>query len=95
MSYIYAKDKDGFVIKKLKSELKPDEVIISKEEFENLSGDTYYKKTYTRGGARKGAGRKPANGVVLSFQVRVSKKEKEFLQYARKHKLDYDKLMSM
>jgi len=30
-----------------------------------------------------GAGRKPANGVVLKFQIRVSEKEKNFLNYAR------------
>ncbi len=31
------------------------------------------------GGARKGAGRKPKTGNVLEFQIRVSKKEKEFI----------------
>ena len=45
------------------------------------------------GGKRKGAGRKPKNGVVLKFQVRVSEKEKEFLQYARSHNLNYDDFM--
>lgn len=93
MSYIYAKDKDGFVVKKLKNELLPDEVIITKEEYETLSGDTYYKQTYGRGGKRVGAGRKPKNGVVLSIQIRVSEKEKEFINFARSHNLDYDKLM--
>lgn len=93
MSYIYAKDKDGFVVKKLESELLADEVIITKEEFEKLSGDTYYNKTFGRGGKRTGAGRKPTNGVVLSFQIRVSEKEKEFIKFARSHNLDYDKLM--
>ncbi|MBQ8475992.1 hypothetical protein IJ531_02910 [bacterium] len=46
------------------------------------------------GGARIGAGRKkkdPDN--VLKFQVRVSKKEKTFLEYARSHNLNYDELM--
>lgn len=93
MSYIYAKDKDGFVVKKLKNELQADEVIITKEEFEKLSGDNYYKQTYGRGGKRAGAGRKPANGVVLAFQIRVSEKEKEFINFARSHNLNYDDLM--
>ncbi len=93
MSYIYAKDKDGFVVKKLKSELQADETIITKEEFDTLSGDAYYKQTYGRGGRREGAGRKPANGVVLKFQIRVSEKEKEFINFARIHKLNYDELM--
>ena len=52
------------------------------------------KEVKKHGGARAGAGRKrksPDN--VLKFQVRVSKKEKTFLEFARKNKLDYDKLM--
>lgn len=93
MGYIYAKDTEGFVTKKLASELKPDEIIITKDEFEELSGDKYYKKNYGRGGKRAGAGRKPKNGVVLSFQIRVSEKEKEFIQFARLHNLNYDELM--
>ena len=93
MSYIYAKDKEGFVVKKLQKDLLPDEVIITKSEYETLSGDSYYKKTYGRGGKRSGAGRKPTNGVVLKFQIRVSEKEKEFINYARNHHLNYDDLM--
>lgn len=93
MSYIYAKDSEGYVIKKLKSELQPDEVIITREEYEEESGEKYYQETFGRGGKREGAGRKPANGVVLKFQVRVSEKEKEFLKYARSHNLNYDDLM--
>lgn len=45
------------------------------------------------GGARKGAGRKPKTGNVLEFQIRVSKKEKEFINYARSHNINYDDLM--
>ena len=45
------------------------------------------------GGKRKGAGRKPKNGNVLEFRIRVTEKEKEFINYARSHKLDYDELM--
>ena len=93
MTYIYVKDSEGFVVKKLASELQPDEILISKEEFEQLSGDTYYAKKYGRGGKRAGAGRKPTNGVVLAFQIRVSEKEKEFIKFARSHNLNYDELM--
>lgn len=67
MTYIYTKDKAGFVVKKLASELQADKTIISKEEFSALSGDNYYKETYGCGGKRKGAGRKPTNGVVLKL----------------------------
>lgn len=45
------------------------------------------------GGKRSNAGRKPANGIILSFQMRVSEKEREFLKFARMHNLNYDKLM--
>lgn len=45
------------------------------------------------GGKREGAGRKPKTGEVLEFRVRLSKKEKQFIDYARKHKLNYDELM--
>lgn len=45
------------------------------------------------GGKRKNAGRKPKTGVVLEFRMRVSEKEKEFLDYARSHNLNYDELM--
>ena len=93
MSYIYVKDQDGFVVKKLASELQADETIITKEEFETLSGDTYYKQTYGRGGKRAGAGRKRTNGFMLAIQMRVSEKEKEFLNFARLHNLNYDELM--
>ncbi len=93
MTYVYVKDSEGFVIKKKKSELMPDEQIITESEYNELSGESYYREKFSHGGARAGAGRKPANGVILKFQVRVSEKEKEFLQYARAHNLDYDELM--
>jgi hypothetical protein len=93
MSYIYVKDQDGYVIKKLASELLANEVVITKEEFEALSGDEYYNKTFGRGGKRAGAGRKPTNGILLKFQIRVSEKEKEFIRFARAHNLNYDELM--
>ncbi len=95
MANVYVKDSEGFVVKKDEKSILPDEKIISFEEWEELSGEKYYKETFGRGGARKGAGRKPTNGVVLKFQVRVSQKEKEFLKYARAHNLNYDDLMQM
>ena len=90
---IYIKDKEGYVKGIYPEEMKPEYTQITHEECEEESGEEFYKETYGRGGARKGAGRKPKNGVVLKFQVRVSEKEKEFLNYARKNHLDYDSLM--
>ena len=45
------------------------------------------------GGKRKGAGRKPVNGVILEFRINVSKQEKEFIKYAREHHVNYEELM--
>ncbi|MFA7658841.1 MAG: hypothetical protein WCY19_05350 [Candidatus Gastranaerophilaceae bacterium] len=45
------------------------------------------------GGKRKNAGRKPKTGVVLDFRIRVSEKEKQFIEYARNHNLNYEELM--
>ena len=45
------------------------------------------------GGKRKGAGRKPINGVVLEFRINVSEQEKEFINYAREHHINYKELM--
>lgn len=56
--YVYVKDAEGFVTKKLNNQIEVDETVISKEEFEQISGVDYYKKTFGRGGARAGSGRK-------------------------------------
>lgn len=90
---IFIKDKEGYVKGIHPNEMKDEYTIITREQWEEESGEKYYKETYGRGGRRKGAGRKPATGVVLKFQIRVSEKEKEFLQYARSHNIDYDSLM--
>lgn len=90
---IYVKDNDGYVKGIYPEEMKPEYTIITREEWEEESGEKYYKETFGRGGKREGAGRKPTNGVVLKFQIRVSEKEKEFIQYARSHNLNYDNLM--
>lgn len=45
------------------------------------------------GGKRSNAGRKPKTGVVLEFRIRVSEKEKQFIDYARSNHLNYDELM--
>ena len=36
--YVYVKDAEGFVTKKLQSKIEADEAIISKEEFEQVAG---------------------------------------------------------
>ena len=55
--------------------------------------DNVEKEIIKWGGKRKNAGRKPKTGNVLEFRIRVSKKEKEFIDHARAHNLNYDDLM--
>ncbi len=45
------------------------------------------------GGKRANAGRKTKTGTVLKLCIKVTEKEKEFINYARSHNLDYDQLM--
>ena len=52
MEYIYVKDSDGYVFKKLESELSPDEKIISEKEYMKTSGLAAYEKEFGHGGAR-------------------------------------------
>ena len=91
--YIYVKDREGYVTQISKCNLTDEYTVITKEEWEEKSGEKYYKETFGHGGKRKGAGRKPKTGLVLKFQVRLSEKEKEFINYARSHNLNYDELM--
>ena len=92
--YVYVKDAEGYVTKKLENNVEADEIIIRKEEFEQISGVEYYKKTFGRGGARQGAGRK---------KQYTSKKRETFdleeadiislKEYAKKHKISKNKAL--
>jgi len=62
-------------------------------EFAEQVRENVRKNIEKWGGKRKNAGRKPKTGVVLEFRIRVSEKEKEFINYARSHNLNYDELM--
>ena len=95
MEYVYVKDDEGYVSKKLESEVQPQEKIISEKEFMKISGLAFYEKKITHGGRRKNSGRKQKFGSPLKFQIRVTKEEKEFISYAREHHLDYSNLMQI
>ncbi len=95
MDYAFVKDSEGYVFKKLKSEVSPDEKIISEKEYMKVSGLTSYEKKFGHGGARKNAGRKQKFDSPLKFQIRVTKEEKDFLTYAREHNINYSTLMQM
>lgn len=45
------------------------------------------------GGKRQNSGRKTRNGEVLDITKRLTKKEADFINYARVHNLNYDELM--
>ena len=62
------------------------------ETYEEIKQNTEQVKSEW-GGKRANAGRKPKTGTVLEFRMRVSEKEKEFINYARAHNINYDDLM--
>lgn len=95
MEYVFVKDSDGYVFKKLKSELSADEKIISEKEYMKVSGLASYEKKYKHGGARENAGRKQKFALPLKFQIRVTQEEKDFIAYAREHNVNYANLMQM
>ncbi len=68
--------------------------LLSQEEQIELYDEIQQEVKKIRGGKRVGAGRKKKDSEnVLKFQIRVSQKEKTFLNYARTHNIDYDNLM--
>lgn len=95
MDYVFVKDSDGYVFKKLKSDVTSDEKIISEKEYMKSSGLAFYEKKFGHGGARENAGRKQKFALPLKFQIRVTKEEKDFIKYAREHNLNYSALMQM
>lgn len=94
MNYVFVKDEEGFVAKKLESQVTPDEKIITEREYKELSGDNYYETHFGHGGKRAGAGRKQKLALPLKYQIRVTEEEKEFIHYAREHSFDYKKVMA-
>ena len=95
MEYVFVKDSEGYVFKKLENEVYPDEKVISEKEYMKISGLSSYEKKFGHGGARENAGRKQKFALPLKFQIRVTKEEKDFIAYAREHKLNYSALMQM
>lgn len=95
MEYVFVKDSEGYVFKKLAAEISSDEKIISEKEYMKISGLTSYEKKFGHGGARENAGRKQKLALPLKFQIRVTKEEKDFILYAREHNLNYATLMQM
>ena len=95
MQYVYVKDAEGYVFKKLKSDVCKGEKIISEKAYLKASGLAYYEKEFGHGGARENAGRKPKYSQPLKIQMRVTKEEKDFISYARKKGLILANLMKV
>ena len=93
MEYVYVKDSEGYVFKKLESELSHDEKVISEKEYLKKSGLANYAKEFGHGGARENSGRKQRFGSPLKFQIRVTQEEKDFITYARKQHINYTTMM--
>jgi hypothetical protein len=92
--YVYVKDSEGYVTKKLENKVEADELIISKEEFEQISGIDYYNKTFGRGGARPGAGRKKQ--FISKRRETFDLEEADVISlkyYAKKHKISKNKAL--
>ena len=84
-SYINIKEEEGFVKKIKKTENRNNYTTITKKEWEDISGETYYKKTFTHGGARNNAGRKPLH---RNISIRVTIKEKDLINLLRQNSID-------
>ncbi|MBP7212201.1 hypothetical protein KBA27_05140 [bacterium] len=80
-------------IAKVTDYLPDNDELLKISEFEKQA-EKDIEKIKNRGGKRLGAGRKLKTGFALSFQIRVSEQEKEFIKYAREHHLNYKALMT-
>lgn len=90
---IYIKDSEGFAAYKPKSQISNEDIIISEQEYNELVGNSI--KKYTRGGARKGAGRKKKfenpKKVTYEFEEKTLIRLKD---YAKKHKKSQNELIN-
>ena len=93
MEYVFVKDSEGYVFKKLANEVSAYEKIITEKEYMKKSGLAAYEKEFGHGGARENAGRKQKFKQPLKFQIRVTQEEKDFINYAREHHLSYSAMM--
>ncbi len=81
---IYIQDDEGYVCQKLKSKVEKTETIITKEQFEEISGVAEVKRLH--GGKRKGAGRKKQYKNKVKETYEIEKDEADKLKsYAKKH----------
>ena len=83
--YVYIKDSEGFVTRKEKSKITQEDVIITREEWAELSGENHYVKTYGWGGVRANAGRKCGAFGPKTYTIRVTLEENALIKYMREN----------
>lgn len=83
--YVYVKDNEGYVFKIPENELNDSYTIITEKEWADQSGETYYKTTFSHGGARKGAGRKQLHRDI---SIRITLGEKDLINYIRENSIE-------
>ncbi len=67
--------------------------LLTSEEVKELKNEVLNEVKSFRGGKREGSGRKLITGKVLKFTKRVTDEEARFIDYARKHHINYEDLM--
>ncbi len=85
IKYVYVKDNEGYVFKIPENELNDSYTVITEKDWADQSGETYYKATFSHGGARKGAGRKQLHRDI---SIRITLGEKDLINYIRKNSIE-------
>ena len=68
--------------------------LLTSEDIDEINEEAKELGKKLHGGRREGSGRKKTvNGKVLDITKRLTKKEAEFIDYARIHNINYDDLM--
>lgn len=93
MDYVFVKDGEGYIFKKLASEVSAGEIIINEKEYMKKLGLASCEMEFGHDGARANAGRKQKFKQPLKLQMRVTQEEKDFINYAREHHLSYSSMM--
>ena len=89
--YLYVKDADGYVTKIPAKDFNDSYTVITENEWAELSGEKYYRETFTHGGARKNSGRKKLNRTE---SIRLTLEEKELIICIRNNFINPEQLLN-
>ena len=71
-----------------------DRTLFTKEDVQEIEAEVANEVARIRGGKRENSGRKAiVSGKILKFTKRLTEDEAKFIDYARKHHIDYEQLM--